>query len=82
MDTTIVFALIVVAITWSIAFGIVRRWGPRIFRRTLLCPEKQAPARVRFQRREGSFGSLKAADVQECSLFPNAPVTCDKHCLG
>ncbi len=82
MDTTIVFALIGVVIAWSITFGIIRRWGPGIVRRTLRCPEKQAPASVAFQRREGSFGSLRATDVQECSLFPDAPVTCDKHCLG
>ena len=82
MDTAIVFALIGVVIAWSIVFGIIRRWGPGIARRTLRCPEKEAPARVTFQRLEGSFGSLKAADVQECSLFPDAPVTCDKHCLG
>ncbi len=82
MGTTIVFALVGVAIAWSIASLIIRRWGPGIVCRTLLCPEKQAPARVTFQRREGSFGSLKAADVQACSLFPDAPVTCHKHCLG
>ncbi len=82
MDTTIVFALVGVVFAWSSAFGIIRRWGPGIVRRTLLCPEKLAPARVTFRRREGSFGSLKAADVQECSLFPNVPVTCNKHCLG
>jgi len=82
METTIVFALFGIAIAWSIAFLIVRHWGPCIVRRSLLCPEKHAPARVTFQRREGSFGSLKAADVQACSLFPDAPVTCAKRCLG
>ena len=82
MDTTIVFALDGVVIAWSIAFGIIRRWGPGIVRRTLFCPEKQVSARVTFRRREGSFGSLKAADVQECSLFPNPLVTCNKQCLG
>ncbi len=65
MDTTIIFALIGVVIAWGIASLSIRRWGPGIVRRTLLCPEKQAPARVTFRHREGSFGSLKKADVQE-----------------
>ena len=82
MENTIVFALTAVVVAWVVLFLVIRHWGPRAVRRLLFCPEKKAPAHVTFERREGSFGSLKARDVKECSLFPDAPVTCDKQCLG
>ena len=78
MDTTIVFALFGVATAWSIVFLIVRHWGPGIVRRSLLCPEKQAPARVTFQRSEGSFGSLKAA-VEAGALTSGIMHACITH---
>lgn len=80
--TGMVFAILAVLIAWTMVFLAIRRWGPGQIRRSLLCPEKEIPAGVTFLRQEGSFGSLRVADVTKCSLFPGTPVTCDKHCMG
>jgi len=33
-------------------------------------------------QREAEFGCLQVVEVNECSLFENAPVTCGKGCLA
>ncbi|MBI4444216.1 MAG: hypothetical protein HY649_12700 [Acidobacteria bacterium] len=81
MEPLIIVALSVVSAAWIGVFFGIRRWGPGTLRRSVLCPEKQLPARVTFLRREGSFGSLKVVDVTECSLFSGAPITCHKNCM-
>ena len=82
MYPTIVLAVMAVLFIWLAAAVAIWYWGPRFWKRLLLCPEKNLPARVTFERKEGSFGSLQATDVKECSLFPEQPVTCDKHCVS
>ncbi|OFW14427.1 MAG: hypothetical protein A3H27_00415 [Acidobacteria bacterium RIFCSPLOWO2_02_FULL_59_13] len=82
MEPLIFVILSVVLAVWIGVFFGIRRWGPGTLRRSVLCPEKQIPARVTFLRREGSFGSLKVVDVTACSLFSGAPVTCQKNCMG
>ena len=82
MYSTIILAAIVVLLIWLAASFAIWYWGPRFWSRFLLCPERNIPACVTFQRKEGSFGSLQATDVKECSLFPGQPVTCDKHCVS
>ena len=82
MESTIILTLAGVLIAWVATFFAIRRWGPGLARHSLLCPEKEVPARVTFERKEGSFGSLKVIDVTECSLFPEAPVTCHRHCMS
>ena len=82
MEPLIIIVLSVVLAVWIGVFFGIRRWGPGTLRRSVLCPEKQVPARVTLLRREGSFGSLKVVDVTSCSLFSGAPVTCQKNCIG
>ena len=82
MQPAILLAVAAVLIAWVALYLVIRRWGPGSVRRLLLCPEKKIPARVTFERREGSFGSLKVRDVKECSLFPKATVSCEKQCMG
>ncbi|MBI4458797.1 MAG: hypothetical protein HY648_01900 [Acidobacteria bacterium] len=82
MMTTMILAVVGVLIAWGLVAFAIRYWGPGAMRKYLLCPEKKMPARVVFARQEGSFGSLKMVDVKQCSLFPEGPVTCQKHCLG
>ena len=82
MTTTILLAVVGVFIAWFLIAFAIRYWGPGLVRKYLLCPEKKVPARVLFLRNEGSFGSLKVADVKQCSLLPEGPVTCGKHCMG
>ncbi|MBI4459044.1 MAG: hypothetical protein HY648_03165 [Acidobacteria bacterium] len=82
MNPTILGAILGVLLAWALVALAIRHWGPGFWSRTLLCPEKKAPARVTFERREGSFGSLKGVEVQKCSLFPDGLVACEKRCLG
>ena len=82
MENIVGLAIMGVLIAWVLAVAAIWHWGPGLWRRAILCPEKKAPASVSFVRKEGAFGSLQVADVKECSLFPDAPVTCEKHCLG
>ncbi len=82
MDLMIFLAAMGVLLAWGVVLLGIRYWGPGLIRRSLLCPDKKVPARVTFQRNEGSFGSLKVVGVEACSLFSNVPVTCDKHCVG
>ncbi|OFV97615.1 MAG: hypothetical protein A3H28_12905 [Acidobacteria bacterium RIFCSPLOWO2_02_FULL_61_28] len=82
MYPAIVLAVIAVLLMGLAVSGVIWYWGPRFWNRFLLCPEKNLPARVIFGRKEGSFGSLEASDVKECSLFAGGPVTCDKHCVS
>ena len=82
MYPTIVLAVLAVLLIGLLASFAIWYWGPRLWNRFLLCPEKNIPARVILQRKEGSFGSLEMTDVKECSLFAGGPVTCDKHCVS
>lgn len=82
MNAAILFAVLGVLMAWAAIALAIRHWGPGLWSRTLLCPEKKATACVTFERREGSFGSLKAMDVQHCSLLPGGLVTCEKRCLS
>lgn len=81
MDTPLLAAVGTVATVWTVLFFAIWRWGPGPRRRSLRCPTKRVRAKVTIEQREGAFGSLRAADVTACSLFPDAPVTCDKECL-
>ncbi|MBI4464721.1 MAG: hypothetical protein HY647_08470 [Acidobacteria bacterium] len=82
MTNTIILAVVGVLSAWVLIAFAIRYWGPGLVRKHLLCPEKKVLARVTFLRNEGSFGSLKVADVKQCSLFSEGPVTCEKHCMG
>lgn len=82
MTSTIIVAVIGVLFAWGLIAVAIRYWGPGQAWKYLVCPEKKIPARVTLLRNEGSFGSLKVVDIKECSLFPEGPVTCEKHCMG
>lgn len=81
MNMQVLLALLVVLSAFVIVGLIMRRAGPGLIRRSLDCPVSRQPAKVRFIRGEGSFGSVKLNDVASCSLFPNAPVACGKECM-
>ena len=77
-------------VTWLALLGVaailgatllyIREWGPGLVVRRIRCPVKEVEAKVTFLQKEGDFGSMKVEDVVECSLFDNAPVTCEKKC--
>ena len=82
MVSTIFFALSGVLIAWLVVHLIIHPWGPGLVRHFLLCPERKLRARVTFNCKEESYGSVKAVEVKACSLFPNTPPTCGKRCMG
>ena len=81
MDVTTVLAILAVLTAWGVLFWTICRWGPGRGRRRVVCPEKGVRATVEVEQAEGDFGRLRAVDAMTCSLFPGAPLTCDKSCL-
>lgn len=82
MDIAIVVAFAAGLVGWSATVLAIRRWGPGRVRRKVDCPLKRVAAKVLVDQREADFGSLRAADVLDCSLFADAHLTCGKECLA
>lgn len=82
MDPLQILMGIGVLAAWAVLAITIRRWGPSFANRSIRCPTKKVRARVRVEQREGEFGSLLTTDVKTCSLFPDAPLACDKGCLA
>jgi hypothetical protein len=81
MDISTVLAILAVLSAWGVLFWTIYRWGPGRGRRRVFCPDKGVRAKVEVELEEGDFGRLRVADAVACSLFPGAPLTCDKDCL-
>ena len=71
-----------VVVCWVVLAHAIWKWGPGLRRRSVRCPEKRVGAKVLADQREAEFGCLRVVEVKKCSLFDNAPVTCDKGCLA
>ena len=72
--------LLLVAAIMIATMYYIRKWGPGNVTRHIFCPERKVGADVTFVQEEGDFGHLRIVDVVKCSLFPGAPVKCDKTC--
>jgi hypothetical protein len=71
-----------VLVCWVVVAYAIWKWGPGLRMRSVRCPERKMRARVLAEQREAEFGSLRTADVQVCSLFPGAPLSCGKACIA
>jgi len=81
MDITMILAVVAVLSAWGVTALALRRWGPGRARRRTRCPRAGKQAKVMVEQQEADFASLVVTDVVSCSLFPNAPLTCEKECF-
>ena len=82
MDSILIFEMVAVVVCWTIAAYAIWKWGPGFRKRSVKCPEKKVRAKVMAGQREVEFGCLGVADVTECSLFHDEPLSCGKGCLA
>jgi hypothetical protein len=82
VNIIIVLEMCAVIICWMFLAYAIWKWGPGLRRRSVRCPEKRVRARVLAEQREGEFDCLRVADVKECSLLGNVPLTCGKGCMA
>ncbi len=64
MVSTILFVLPAVLIAWIVVQLIIHPWGPGLVEHFLLCPERKLRARVTFNCKEESYGSVKAVEIK------------------
>jgi hypothetical protein len=81
MTNIYVLEISTVLVCWAVAGYVIWKWGPGFRKRAVGCPEKKVRARVMADQREAEFGCLRVADVESCSLFPGADLTCSKACV-
>lgn len=82
MNSIIVLEISGVVVCWVVLAHAIWKWGPGLRRRSIRCPEKKVRAKVLADQREAEFGCLHVVQVGECSLFPNAPVSCGRGCMA
>ncbi len=82
MDYKLLLGVIIDLGIWTLVGCAIWKWGPGLRKRSVRCPEKSVPATVLADQREADFGCLHVVDVKECTLFPNAPLGCGKHCMA
>jgi len=82
MNSIIALEISGVVVCWVVLAHAIWKWGPGLRRRSVRCPEKRVGVKVLADKREAEFGCLQVVEVNECSLFANAPVTCGKGCLA
>ncbi len=82
MDPIMILEVGAVVLCWIIAAYAIWKWGPGLRKRSVKCPEKRLRARVVADQREAEFGCVGAADVTDCSLTSDRPLSCGKECLS
>ena len=80
MNIIIVLEMCAVIICWMFLAYAIWKWGPGLRKRSVRCPERKVRAKVLADQREAEFGSLRVADVKECSLLPPGQINCSKQC--
>lgn len=81
MNETHLLTIAAVLCSWAVLVVTLVRWGPGSRKRRVRCPDKKQRASLLVEYEEDEFGSIRPRDIKACSLFPQSPVTCDKHCL-
>jgi hypothetical protein len=81
MSAGLWFAVVVAVAVVAFALYMTNLFGPRVVRRRVHCPEKDLPADITIEQKEGSFAALEKPDVVSCTLLPGT-VDCDRACLN
>ena len=81
MSAEFLLAVVAVGAAVAVTLAAIALFPRRYTERVLICPVKNTLARVVFRRKEARWGDVEPCDVRECSLFPAAPIDCEKSCM-